>query len=92
MSISEIISPNVQTILGLGIARDEPFELEARIYKNGVIEIDTSLNLLPEVENAFENFNEAGAVYPVSVTGLENIDSGIGSHRFCAWVAGFCRR
>ncbi|USV41110.1 2OG-Fe(II) oxygenase [Xanthomonas phage BUDD] len=89
MSVLEIMSPNVQYIASLGIERDTPFELEARLHKNGVIEIDTSLNLLPEVDLAFGFFAEAGAVYPVSVTGLENTDSGIGSHRFCAWDGEF---
>ncbi|WEM34358.1 2OG-Fe(II) oxygenase [Xanthomonas phage X1] len=89
MSISEIISPNVKAILALGIERDTPFELDALLHKNGVIEINTSLDLLPEVDRAFEIFDQLGAVYPVSVTGLENVDSGIGSHRFCAWDGEF---
>lgn len=89
MSIPEIISPNVRKILHLEIPSSTSFGAEATIHPNGVIEIDTTLDFEDIVIDNFNKYEHAGAVYPVSVTGLEDIESGISSHRFCAWDADF---
>ena len=95
----EIISPNVKYFApfvwgGFSVK-------EARFHDNGVVEIGLSYNkkspapetekrqpLTDDAENLFRLYEEKNALYPVSTTGLPEIQNEtVGSYRFCAWNA-----
>jgi hypothetical protein len=93
-NVTKIVTP---TWWSLGRIKTTNMDLEIKdgVYildtLNQKIDTDTSLqnrvknNLLIEVEHLFNTYEESGHLYPVSVTGLKDTSSGIGSNRFCNW-------
>jgi hypothetical protein len=90
--VLEVISPNVSYIIALGL-EPENTVYEITMHPKGIIEINTldrdeenGEALLSTVMEDFKQYEEAGHLYPVSVTGLKTlIDQTTGSVRFCAW-------
>jgi hypothetical protein len=94
--VRELISPNVTHIIALDIPLGEDV-YSVTLHPKGIIEIntinpdeETGEAALEGVMNAFHFYEEAGHLYPVSVTGLKTIiDQVPGSMRFCAWDGTF---
>ena len=84
----ELISPNVTRIKHTGVKYPNQHPT-CIVHPNGVYEIDTLVNAMPGenfniVEGLFRDYQDAGHLYDVSVTGLKTSDNArVGSQRFC---------
>lgn len=81
-------SPNVKYINNIDINKwcaTDPFSSTARIYDDSVIVIDLSTaSGLPYVLDMFDKYKQEGYTYPVSRSGLSNLeDNQVGSTRLC---------